>query len=71
MKHLLKIVDTKCVLGSQSEMMYKDGNTNEWFVGIKHEEITGKTYFIESNEKLGKDGYRHIVRFIGVVDESS
>ena len=67
MKYALKIAEWKWVPGRQREMMYKDDNTDEWFVGPRHSVIVDNTYVVEIGEGIGKDGYRIITKFWGAV----
>ena len=64
MKHFLKIAEWKWVPGSQREMMYKDGRTDEWFVGpASNRGTSDKICVVEIGEGIEKDGYRHIIKF--------
>ena len=67
MKYALTIADWKWVPGRQREMMYKDDQTDEWFIGPRYSVIVDNTYAVEIGEGIEKDGYRHIIKFTGVV----
>lgn len=62
MTHLMKIKDWMWKQGSNKEMLYQD-DSNEWFVGSKHEVVKGNVYPVEISEGILRDGYRHIIKF--------
>lgn len=62
MKHVMNVTDWKWVSGSDKEMMYKD-DKGEWFIGPKHNVVTGKIIVVEISEGPLRDGFRHIIKF--------
>ena len=64
MNYFLKIAELKFSPSNIREVMYKDGTTDEWFIGPKHNITIGDTCIVEISERKGKDGYRHIISFI-------
>ena len=64
MEYFLKITECKFSPSNSREMMYKDENTNEWFIGPKHNITIGDVCIVEISERKDKDGYCHIISFI-------
>ncbi len=68
MKLFIKIIESHSVSGSNTKMIYKD-EQGRLFLGRRMNFTHEETIIIEASDKLQKDGYYHIIKVIGRVQE--